>query len=217
MELTKEQIQKVEYYLENKNFDFIDLKVEVLDHMISDIESYLDKDYSFENAFKITVLKWDKHFTDTSSFYFGLQYSESRIVVKKAAKIFKPFFFLYMAAYFLPVVFFTKFSIVFSESTSYFLNAFLNSITAIFIVYLIFIIVKVLKSKVKTTYRFILKTQYLGLFFLVVPLFMGNHFNDEGILIPFLIGFQCAGFTVTYICHYFFKKHKEAIKKYKIS
>jgi hypothetical protein len=217
MELSKEQIQRVENYLEKRRFDFIDLKVEVLDHMISDIESYLDKDYSFENSFKITILKWDKHFSDTSSFYFGLQYSESRIVVKKAIKIFKPFFFLYMAAYFSPIVIFTKFSIVFKESTSYFLNGFLNSITSIFIVYLIFIIVKVLKSKVKTTYRFILKTQYLGLFFLIVPLFMGNHFNDEGALIPFLIGFQCAGFAVTYICHYFYKKHKDAIKKYKIS
>ena len=70
MELTKEQIQQVERYLDKKNFDFIDLKVEVLDHMVSDIESFLVNNYTFENAFKITVLKWDKHFKDTSSLLF---------------------------------------------------------------------------------------------------------------------------------------------------
>ena len=34
MELTKTQIEKVEYYLYNKYFDAIDLKAEVLDHII---------------------------------------------------------------------------------------------------------------------------------------------------------------------------------------
>ena len=39
MELSQEQQRQVEVYLQNKDFDFIDLKVEVLDHKISDIES----------------------------------------------------------------------------------------------------------------------------------------------------------------------------------
>jgi len=216
MELTKEQIQLVEHYLDNKNFDFIDLKVEVLDHMISDIESHLNKDYSFENAFKITVLKWDKHFKDTSSFFFGFQYSESKIVVKNAVKIFKPFYFLYLIAYFLPVLFFTKVPIIFSESVLGFINGFLKALNISFLVYMIFIIVKVIKSKVKTTYSFILKTQYLSIVFLLIPLLTGNYFNEDRSFIPFLISFQSAGFAVTYICSYFYKKHQEAIQKYKI-
>jgi hypothetical protein len=100
MELSQEQQRQVEVYLQNKDFDFIDLNVEVLDHMISDIESFLDKKYSFEDAYRTTVLKWEKYFKETSSFYFGFQYHESKIVVKKAIKIFKPFYFLYVAAYF---------------------------------------------------------------------------------------------------------------------
>jgi len=186
MELTNEQIQLVENYLDKKSFDFIDLKVEILDHMISDIESFMDKEYSFENAFKITVLKWDKHFKDSSSFFFGLQYHESKIVVKKAAQIFKPFYFLYLTAYFLPIVIF------------------------------LYIIINNIRTKIKTTYSYVLKTQYVSTVFLILPLFMGNLFNDDGSFIPFLIGFQSAGFAVTYICHYFYKKHKAAIKKYKI-
>ena len=217
MELSKEQIQLVENYLYSKKFDFIDLNVEVLDHMISDIEGYLNKDYSFENAFKITVLKWDKHFKDTSSFFFGFQYSESKIVVKNAVKIFKPFYFLYLAAYLLPVLFFTKVPIVFSESMVDFINGFLNALNISFLIYMIFIIVKVIKSKVKTTYSFILKTQYLSIVFLLIPLLTGNYFNDNRTFISFYVGFQSAGFAVTYICSYFYKKHQEAIKKYKIS
>ncbi|MGJ8760166.1 hypothetical protein H0I29_05885 [Polaribacter sp. R2A056_3_33] len=217
MELTNEQIQLVENYLDKKSFDFIDLKVEILDHMISDIESFMDKEYSFENAFKITVLKWDKHFKDSSSFFFGLQYHESKIVVKKAAQIFKPFYFLYLTAYFLPIVIFTNFNIVFSKSNTVFLNQLFFATSIISLIYLLYIIINNIRTKIKTTYSYVLKTQYVSTVFLILPLFMGNLFNDDGSFIPFLIGFQSAGFAVTYICHYFYKKHKAAIKKYKIS
>jgi hypothetical protein len=120
MEITKEQLLQVEVYLRHKDFDFIDLNVEVLDHIISDIESLLVKKYSFDNAFKITILKWEKHFKETSSFYLGFHYSESKIVVKKAIKMFKPFYFLYLAAYILPVIFLKllpiQIAIAFAES-----------------------------------------------------------------------------------------------------
>ena len=215
MELTKEQLQQVEEYLQKKKFDFIDLNVEILDHIISDIENLLNKNYAFEDAFAMVRIRWEKHFRETSSFYFGLMYSESKIVVKKAIKMFKPFYFLYLSAYFLPIIFLKNFSISFSENTTSFLNGFLNSITSIFLVYLIYIIVNVLKYKVKTTYSFILKTQYIGIVFLIIPLLSGNHFNDKGNLNAIFTGFLLAGFAVTYICHHFYKKHKEVIQKHK--
>ena len=120
-----------------------------------------------------------------------------------------------MSAYFLPVIFLNKFLINFSENTAVFLNGFLKSITALCFLYFIFIIIKVLQSKTKTTYSFVLKTQYLGIILLVIPLFIGNYFNDKESLNGIFIGFLLAGWSVTYICHYFYKKHKEAIKKYK--
>jgi hypothetical protein len=217
MELTTQQIQQVELYLNKKGFDFIDLKDEVLDHMISDIENLRTKNLSFENAFKITVLKWNTHFRETSSFFFGFQYSDSKIVVKKAVKIFKPFYFLYLAAYLLPILILKNFSFVFSKTSIDFFNGFLNALAISFLMYMIFMIVKVITSKVKTTYRFILKTQYLGVIFLIIPLLMGNHFNNQGELNPVFTGFLFGGFAVTYICHHFYKKHEEEIKKYKIS
>ena len=217
MEITTQQLQEIENYLAKIKFDFVDLNAEILDHITSDVENLLDKNYSFENAFALVKLRWETHFKDTSSFFFGLMYSDSKIVVKKAVKMFKPFYFLYLTAYILPMIIFTNISIVFPKNTIDFLNGFLNSISAVFFCYLIYIILKVIKAKVKTTYRFILKTQYLGVIFLILPLLMGNYFNDDGSLIPFLISFQSGGFAVTYICHHFYKKHLEAIKKYKIS
>ena len=215
MELTKEQLQQVEEYLQKKKFDFIDLNVEILDHIISDIENLLNKNYAFEDAFAMVRIRWEKHFRETSSFYFGLHYSESKIVVKKAIKIFKPFFFLYMAAYFLPVIILKNFSFIFSKTSIDIFNGLLNGLTISFLIYMIFIIVKGIRSKVKTTYSFILRTQYLGIIFLVIPLLSGNHFNEKGELIPIFTGFLLAGFAVTYICNHFYKKHKEAIQKHK--
>lgn len=215
MELTKEQLQQVEEYLQKKKFDFIDLNVEILDHIISDIENLLNKNYAFEDAFAMVRIRWEKHFRETSSFYFGLMYSESKIVVKKAIKMFKPFYFIYLAAYILPVIFLKNFSIVFNENILEFLNLFLNTISLFSLIYVIFIIIKVIKSKVKTTYSFILRTQYIGLVFLIIPLISGNHFNDKGNLNAVFTGFLFGGFAVSYICHHFYKKHKEAIQNYK--
>ena len=215
MEITKKQQQQLEVYLQNKDFDFIDLNIEVLDHMISDIESLLRKNYSFENAFKITILKWEKYFKETSSFYLGRYYTESKIVVKKAIKIFKPFYFLYLAAYILPVAFLKLVPIQVAENTADFINNFLFSFAASLLCYMFFIFVKTMRSKVKTTYRFILKTQYGGLVLLIMGLAIGV-IKENGEMNPVFAGFTCGGFAVAFICHYFYKKHVEAIKKYKI-
>ncbi|MGJ8760165.1 MAG: hypothetical protein ACSHXA_06445 [Polaribacter sp.] len=217
MELTKKQLQRVEHYLNKKEFNYIDLKLEILDHMISDIESCINREHSFEEAFKITILKWDKHFDETASFYFGLMYHEPSILVKNASKIFKPFYFWYLTACFLPMLIFTNFKIVFPNL----LNQLLYAISVFCLIYLLFIIVKNIRSNIKTTYSYILKTQYYIIFnlimFLSYSLLKLNYFNDEGNINGVFLGFHIAGFAVTYICHYFYKKHKETIKKYKIS
>jgi hypothetical protein len=214
MEITKEQQLQVEVYLQNKDFDFIDLNVEVLDHIISDIESLLVKNYSFENAFKITILKWEKYFKETASFYFGLQYSESKIVVKNAIKIFKPFYFLYLAAYILPVAFLKLVPIKLELGTAEFINSFLFSFSSLMLCYMVFIFIKTLMSKVKTTHRFILKTQYLGLVLLIMGVVVGV-IKENGEMNPIFTGFTSGGFAVVFICHHFYKKHLEAIKKHK--
>lgn len=216
MELTKTQIEKVEKYLFNKYFDVIDLKVEVLDHMISDIENRMQENLSFENAFVMTTIRWEKHFRETSSFFFGMMYSESNIVVKKAIKLFKPFYFLYLLAYFLPFVYLKLVPITLSRSAADFINGFLFSFSALLFLYMAFIMIKIMQLKVKSTYSFILKTQYFGLILLIMGLAVGV-FRENGELNPVFTGFVCGGYVVVFICHYFYKKHLEAVEKYKIA
>jgi hypothetical protein len=216
MELTTTQIKEVEKYLQIKNFDFTDLKVEILDHIISDIESLMFKNYDFENALKMTLLKWDKYFKETSSFFFGMMYSESKIVVEKAVKMFKPFYFIYLAAYILPAAFLKLVPLQFDKSFVNFINGFLLTIAVSAIIYVLFMMIKTKVTKVKTTYRFILKTQYFGLILLIMGIAVGV-FNENGEMNPVFTGFVCGGFAVVFICHHFYKKHKEVVQQYKIS
>ena len=162
-------------------------------------------------------IRWEKHFRDSSSFYFGLQFSESKIVVKKAAKIFKRFYFIYLISFLLPVIFLKQITIKVEKNTAEIINNFLVFTTVLGIIYMIFIIINTIQSRVKSTYRFILKTQYIGLLFLVLIAFNGGVFSDKGEMNPIFTGFSCGGFTLVFIYHYFYKKHKDAITKYKIS
>ena len=53
MKLTQEQIQEIEYALNKRGLDYIDLKYELLDHIATDIEQLMteDKTISFDEAF----------------------------------------------------------------------------------------------------------------------------------------------------------------------
>ncbi|MBG7612012.1 hypothetical protein IU405_07100 [Polaribacter sp. BAL334] len=215
MELTKEQIEIVEHYLQNRKVEYLDLKVEILDHMILDIEQFMNKNHSFENALKMTTIKWEQHFKQRSSFYFGMFYAESKIVVDKAVKEFRPFYFLYLAAYLLPMFFLKNSAISFQEQEVNLINNLLLSATFLALIYMIYIIIKTQLSKQKSTYRFILKTQYIAVVFLIIPLLLGSFLDHKGQLSSIFMSFLSAGFMVTFICHHFYKKHQAVIEKYK--
>jgi hypothetical protein len=216
MNLTKEQLQIIENYLQKKKFEYIDLKYEVLDHIISDIESLLDKNISFDIAFKFITLKWDKYFRETSSFYFGLMFHASKLVVNKAKKIFKSYYFLFLSLYFLPIVFNTFFKIRIDKNIVDFINEFVLLSSLVLFVYILIIARKIVKTKIKTTYSFIIKTQYLGATFLVIGS-LNQVFDKEGFLSGTSTSMLLAGYFVVFICHYFYKKHKETIVKYKLT
>jgi hypothetical protein len=215
MELTKEQIQEIENYIESNGVDFIDLKIELLDHIVSDVEHKINKGFSFESALELTKQKWSKHFKNSSSLYLGFQYSASKIVLKKAVKEFRPFYILYFASYFLPFILFEKIAMDFTNSMMSFVNTFFKITTLLALLYMVFIIYKVYASREKTTYRFILKTQYVGISFLIITQIVTDYFDKFGQINGVFVGFSCAGLATTYICHHFYKKHVLEISKNK--
>jgi hypothetical protein len=216
MKITNENIKIVENYLHEKELNYIDLKHEVLDHIILDIEEKMSLNISFDVAFETTKLKWNNYFRKSSSFYFGIIYNRPKLVIKKAVKQIKLYFLLYLAAYFLPQLLLKSFRISVGNSTADFVNAFVSSTSIICFFYVLFIGFKVKKSKVKTTYSFILKTQFLGIIFLLIGALFGV-FDRQNILSSTFTGFVLAGYAVIFICHHFFKKHEKAINEYQLS
>ncbi|WP_170063268.1 hypothetical protein [Polaribacter porphyrae] len=51
MEITKEQIQQVENYLDKKGLHYVDVRLEILDHIILDIEAEMNQETNFNDAF----------------------------------------------------------------------------------------------------------------------------------------------------------------------
>ena len=67
MELTKEQIQYIDHRLENDGVKYWDIRIEMLDHVVSDVEKNLkpeNSEYEFkeivQDAFK--SLGWKENF-----------------------------------------------------------------------------------------------------------------------------------------------------------
>lgn len=213
MEITKEQIQKVENYLQKKKFDYVDLKHEVLDHMISDIEEKMDQEISFEIAFENIKVKWSPQLKDTFSYLFGVGYTAPKIIIQKAKKIYWKFIMALLGSYFLPFAVLTEanFLVKNPSETDYYpyIQGFLC---------LIFIIFTILSSnkttQPKSTYGFILKTLKLNL--LVGLIVLLTAFSDAQEMNGIHIGMYFSFIVSVYIYYYFFRKHRKAVESYKI-
>ncbi|WP_370397807.1 hypothetical protein [Tenacibaculum dicentrarchi] len=114
MELTQEQIQCVENFLSYKKLDYIDVRFEVLDHIISDIEVLLAQGISFEDAFKQSTGKWHNDLEFTSSFLIGILYNRPKIVINKAVNLGKHWLIFSFIAVFLQAFLIGEKSTIFS-------------------------------------------------------------------------------------------------------
>ena len=90
MRLSKEHIQQVEAYLTQKGLKYIDVRYEVLDHMVTDIEHLMNsKNISFEEASNQVYLKWNRSFYSKSSLWIGLAYSGPKLFIDNCVTIYK--------------------------------------------------------------------------------------------------------------------------------
>ena len=218
MELTEKQIQRVEHYLDVKDVTYIDLRMEVLDHIVSDIEAKMIKEsLDFETAFYRVTDKWNKHLKDKSSFYFGIMYSAPKIVIEKAKKYYKRWFYLSFFSYLVPSIIIGKLNIILSSSVENALNYVFYAIAFICLSIFVYLFINKDTKTVKSTYSFVLKTQSIGLLFGFIILFSLRFLSEKGVLNSFNISFLSV-FIFQLFCYFsFYKKHKEAIKKHKIS
>jgi hypothetical protein len=84
MKLTTQQIVKIEETLVLKGLIYDDIKLEVTDHIASEIEAEMEeKEISFETAFKQAFENWKEQLKPSSSFWVGLINSAPGIVMKR--------------------------------------------------------------------------------------------------------------------------------------
>ena len=217
MELTKQDIQVVKSYV-NKYLNYVDLKIEVLDHMIMDTEKYMQKLHiSFEEAFTKTTLKWNRILQkDVNFIYFGSLFYAPRIVINKAKKIYKFYFFGYLAVYFLPLLLFKKFTPVFNDNFITYFDTTVYLLLYVALVVFNFIWLKIFFGKYKTTYSFIIKTFLFMNVFLIIPLIDKTFFTNEGKLTFIFVSFASTFLYITTISLLFYSKHLKSLKKYKM-
>ncbi|WP_405610228.1 hypothetical protein [Polaribacter sp. Asnod1-A03] len=215
MELTKEQLQKVEHYLYVKHITYIDLRMEVLDHVVTEIEEIMRKEnVTFHNAFATTKQNWNPQLKETTSMFFGLGFCAPKIVIQKAKKVYWKQYVFLLASYFLPFLLLTHFKFKIENPTEY--SSFILFKGVVVLSFMAFIYMLIFRNyKIETTYGFILKAQSLGAFtgLIVLAMFFTRLRELNGIN----IGMFCSYVYMTISYFHFYEKHKEAIKKYKIS
>ena len=66
MELTKEQIKFIDHRLEKEGIKYWDIRIEVLDHVVSDVEKRLEKDQEFKKIVNNSFISlgWNGSFDD---------------------------------------------------------------------------------------------------------------------------------------------------------
>lgn len=211
MELTKEQIQRVNKYLNVKGVKFIDFRVEVFDHIVSQIEQKLEiKNTDFETVFYQVTDEWNKQLNSSSSFIFGLAYSAPKIVMNKAKKVFKPFFFFTLVLCILPGILMTFLDLEISPEVVDKTSRTINIIALLLSSVWLFTTIKTNEDKIKTVYSFIIKTQSLTIIY--VPLMVLTSSIKDGLTITLFLVFV----SMVMLNVLFYKKHLKEKEKYKL-
>ena len=214
MELTQTQIQKVESYLNAKGIKYIDIRLEIFDHIVSDIETEMLKENSdFETVFYKVTDKWNIHLKHSYSWFFGIANSAPKIVLKKAKSYFKKWFLTINSIVIVLAFLESKIKFPVSENSQVYLTNSVIIVNVFCILIFTFLLRINSKKEEKTTYSFILETQKFAIILGGIALVFSGLIEGVTTTYSFTLMFV----AVTFIYIYFLKKHKEAIKKYKIS
>lgn len=204
MELTTEQIQQIDNYLDNKGLNYIDIRTEVFDHIASDIERQMDESINFEKALNLNIKKWNKDLKPTSSWLIGFNYSRPKIVIKKAKK---EVLYLSLFVFFSAILF--GFTIDIKAS---FIGNFYRTILLYFTVFITvtsFVLYFIMrKNKIKTTYLFLFeKRVFVNIPFLIL---MATVIKKDSVFLFYsilAIGISLFGINL-------FRKHQNIVKKW---
>lgn len=205
MQLNCEQIDLVDRYLEQKNFIFLDLKTELMDHISCEIEKEMTvNDLLFETASIAVFARWESELKTHKSWLIGLENSFPKFVVRN---LFKKVLFHYcfvLSTILIISVLIIKDAVSVSENL---FSIFNFSLVALGIIYFL-MKRKVNQTKIKTTYSFQFDYFYFPILMIFIYLFVIQAVYFKIALMLFLV-INCP------FAFYFYFKHFQTIKKFK--
>lgn len=174
MKLTNEQIAIIDETLVLNGLIYEDIKLEIIDHIASEIEATInEKNIPFGEALILVFENWSMQLKRTKySFLLGRQYFGPKIIIDKTASYVKSrLFHILLGSIPLTVL---SFLIIYGAHSEVMKIVFTNSIRILYLLEVFFVVVSwilLLQSKSQTTYSYLFKKRSLLVF--VQPLFIG--------------------------------------------
>lgn len=184
MKLTNQQITTIEQTLVLNGLVYDDIKLEVLDHIATELETIIDESqFSFEENLKQVFEKWKNELTPSSSFWIRNNKSVPKIVVHKSIKLIQHVFLMSISLGLLTAIVVTLlFKNNANQEVLSLLNSILQTMGVMGIVLLVYVKIKIWQSKQKSTYSYLFNQngflQIINLVLIATGLFQfkGNTF-----------------------------------------
>ena len=219
IKLSKEQLLEVEAYLNNNDIEYIDLHLEVLDHISTDIENEMsENNISFEEAFDKIRIKWSKTFSYKWTFWLGVSNGGSKLFIDHCLKIYKPLWFKSMFAIVAFIAVFygivAIFNINLDANYQLFKSTFLL-IALFFPVLLIYWKYQFKKIKFVSTYSYLYNKQIFPNIFITLLLIIQIFRSEKEIFSDFMFVYFTLFFSILNMGYSFYRNHIKAVSNYK--
>ncbi|MEX1383273.1 hypothetical protein [Lutibacter sp.] len=219
IKLTKEQLHQIDAYLNNNDVKYIDLHLEVLDHICTDIEHEMTiNNSSFKDAFDKIRIKWSKTFSYKWTFWLGISNGGSKLFIDHCLKIYKPLWFksilviLTFIATFYGIV--TILNIDLDANYHLFKITFL-SMALSFPALLIYWKYELKKIKLASTYSYLYNKQIFPNIFISLLLILQIFRSEKEVFSDFMFVYFTVFFSILIMGYNFYKNHLKAVSNYR--
>ncbi|NAS31654.1 hypothetical protein GTQ40_11775 [Flavobacteriaceae bacterium R38] len=223
--LNKEELLRIEEYLDSKKLVQVDLRGEVLDHIAAGIENNLEKGKPFEAAFILEKQKWSEELRGYSSIWIGLIWNGPKIMMKTCEKHIKKMYFNVLWKSAVGVIFLLLITNIFNMKNHQ--DVFIRLLDGFYFVVagiLLLSLFQITKTKNESTYRYLYKKNALAMVFSLIlfsPSVMPSNYVLKAISSGEMYWYTFFGyFMMVFMGIEFFslyRKHVNAVKLLRIN
>jgi hypothetical protein len=154
MKLTVDQIEFIDSILLSKGIKYDDVKLEMMDHMASEIENEMDENtLSFDENFKLVLAKWSEELKPSSSFFTGINVSYPKIILEKKRQLVKKqLLFGLLSSIVVLLVFISLIKFYDARMITHTFQAFVRYVFVLGYLNLIFNTIRIWRSKLNTSF-----------------------------------------------------------------